>query len=205
MADQSKNKRFEMSNLIKKAPSKSVENVFVGLTYILVVLLTVFAIIPTIKTINGINKEIKEKERISKALDEKIVALSSLDEEYIENTDAFKDLTLLFPSTGNFSLFLSNIDAVVSRNNFILKSISFSDYDRDLFTSKASVLEPWSVRMSVSGKKVYLITLLKDLEAMPMYPVIENVSYNSDVDEDGNTSYSLALRIYHIENAKFYE
>jgi hypothetical protein len=59
--------------------------------------------------------------------------------------------------------------------------------------------------MSVSGKKVYLITLLKDLEAMPMYPVIENVSYNSDVDEDGNTSYSLALRIYHIENAKFYE
>jgi len=205
MADQGKNKRLELSNLIKKAPSRQVENVLVGFTYILIVLLIVFAIIPTFKTINGINEEIKEKERISKALDDKIEALSSLDEEYIENTDAFKDLTLLFPSTGNFSLFLSNIDAVVSRNNFVLKSINFSDYEKEVLSSKASVLEPWSVRMTVSGKKVYLITLLKDLEAMPMYPVVESVSYSSDIDEEGNTSYSLALRIYHIENAKFYE
>ena len=205
MAVQGSSKRLEIANLIKKAPSKQIDSVFMGLTYLFAVLLIVFAIVPTVNTISGINKEIKEKERVNESLEEKISALASLDGQYLENADAFKDLSLLFPASGNFSLFLSNIDAVVTRNNFILESISFSKYERDTFTTKTTVLKPWSVRMSVSGKKVYLITLLRDLEAMPMFPVLETVSYGSEVDDDGNTRYSLSLRIYHVENAKFYE
>ncbi len=198
-------KRLELANLIKKAPSKQVDSIFIGLTYLFSVLLLVFAIIPTINTISNINKEIKEKERVNESLENKIAALATLDEQYLENADEFKDLTLLFPASGNFSLFLSNIDAVVTRNNFILESISFSKYEKEIFNTKTAVLKPWSVRISVSGKKVYLVTLLRDLEAMPMFPVLEGVSYGSEVDDDGNTRYSLSLRIYHVDNAKFYE
>lgn len=202
MAD---SKRLELVKLIKEAPSKQVENVFVGLTYIFAVLLLVFAIIPTINTIFQINKEIQEKQTVYKALENKIIALSSLDGQYNENLDKFKDLTLLYPTSGNFSLFLSNIDAVISRNNFVLDAISFSEYDRDTFQIKTSVVKPWSVRIVVSGKKVYLVTLLRDLEAMPMFPVIESLAYGTDIDDEGNTKYSITLRIYHVENPKFYE
>ncbi|MDX9738762.1 MAG: hypothetical protein RBT33_00150 [Candidatus Dojkabacteria bacterium] len=205
MANRGSSKRLELANLIKKAPSKQIDSVFIGLTYLLAVLLLVFAIVPTVNTIVNINKEIKEKGRINESLENKISALATLDEQYLDNTDAFKDLTLLFPASGNFSLFLSNIDAVVTRNNFILESISFSKYERDTFNTKTTVLKPWNVRMAVSGKKVYLITLLRDLEAMPMYPVLETVSYGSEVDDDGNTRYSISLRIYHVENDKFYD
>lgn len=198
-------KRTDILKLVRDLPSKQVERVFVGLTYVFSVLLIVFAVIPTVQTVLNINDEIKEKERISKALDAKVTALSSLDDQYNERSDDFKDLSLLFPSNGNFSLFLSNIDAVVSRNNFVLDSIGFSEYERDTYNVKASILKPWSVRLSVSGKKVYFITLLKDLEAMPMYPVIESVSYGSELDDNGNTRYSVALRIYHVENPKFYD
>ncbi|MGI6423314.1 MAG: hypothetical protein ACOX0X_01660 [Candidatus Dojkabacteria bacterium] len=203
MAKQSK--RSEMVKLVSNLPSKQLESVFTGLTYVFAVLLIVFAVVPTIQTIFSINKEIKEKERVYKALEDKLVALSSLDEEYNDKSEEFKNLSLLFPSTGNFSLFLSNIDAVVSRNNFILDSISFSEYDRETYNVKSAALKPWSVRISVSGKKVYFVTLLRDLEAMPMYPVIENVSYSSEVDDNGNVRYSIGLRIYHIENSKFYD
>ena len=202
MAD---SKRLGFVNLIKNAPSKQMDNVFVGLTYILTLLLLVFAIIPTISTIFNINKEIKEKEGIYKALEEKVFALSSLDQEYNDKSSEFKDLSLLFPATGNFSLFLSNIDAVVARNNFILESISFTEYERDLFKAKTTALKPWTVRISVSGKQVYLITLLRDLEAMPMFPVVESLAYGKEVDDDGNTRYSISLRIYHVDNPKFYE
>lgn len=202
MAD---SKRLELVKLIKEAPSKQVENVFVGLTYIFAVLLLIFAIIPTINTIFQINKEIQEKQTVYKALENKIIALSSLDGQYNENLDKFKDLTLLYPTSGNFSLFLSNIDAVISRNNFVLDAISFSEYDRDTFQIKTSVVKPWSVRIVVSGKKVYLVTLLRDLEAMPMFPVIESLAYGTDIDDEGNTKYSITLRIYHVENPKFYE
>ncbi len=203
MAEESK--RLEVVQLIKNAPSKQIENVFTGMTYILGILLLVFAVIPTVKTISTVNSEIEEKERISLALENKIVALAALDDQYNENVESFRDLTLLFPASGNFSLFLSNIDAVVSRNNFILDSINFSEYDRDFFDLKTLVLKPWSVRMSVSGKKVYLVNFLKELESMPMYPVVESVSYGSEVDDAGNTKYSILLRIYHVDNDKFYE
>lgn len=203
MAEESN--KLQVVTLIKNAPSKQIDNVFTGLTYVLAVVLLVLAVIPTVNAISTVNKEIKEKERISLALEDKIVALSSLDDQYNENISLFKDLSLLYPASGNFSLFLSNIDSVVSRNNFILDSISFSEYDRENFKVKTLVLEPWSVRLSVSGKKVYLINMLKDLEAMPMYPVIENVSYGSEEDDSGNTRYSIYLRIYHVNNDKFYE
>ncbi|MFA5622629.1 MAG: hypothetical protein WC981_00095 [Candidatus Dojkabacteria bacterium] len=205
MAKPGSSKKLELANLIKKMPSKQIDSVFIGLTYLFAVLLLIFAVVPTVNTIININKEIKDKDRINESLENKISALATLDEQYIENADAFKDLTLLFPASGNFSLFLSNIDAVVTRNNFTLESISFSKYERDTFKTKTTVLKPWSVRMSVSGKKVYLVTLLRDLEAMPMFPVLESVSYGSELDDDGNTRYSLSLRIYHVENAKFYE
>lgn len=204
MAEESK--RLETVNLIKNSPSKQMENIFVGLTYVVAILLLVFAVIPTVSTILQINKEIQEKERTQKALEEKLVALSSLDEEYNARLTEFQNLSLIFPSTGNFSLFLSNIDAVVARNNFVLNSISFSEYDKSTYDINTISLKPWSVRMTVSGKKVYLITLLRGLEDMPMYPVVESVSYGDDVDDDGNTRYSITLRIYHIpENPKFYD
>jgi len=202
MAD---SKRVELVRLIKEAPSKQVENIFIGLTYVLAVLLLVFAIIPTVNTIFHINSQIQEKQIVYDALENKIVALSSLDEQYNESSKEFKDLTLLFPASGNFSLFLSNIDAVISRNNFVLEAISFSEYDRETFNVNTSVIKPWSVRMAVSGKKVYLVTLLRDLEAMPMFPVIESLAYGTDVDDEGNTKYSISLRIYHVDNPKFYE
>ena len=204
MAEESK--RFETVKLIKNAPSQQLNGIFTGLTYVVAVLLLVFAIIPTVSTILEVNKEIQQKENTQKALEDKVVALSSLDDQYNNKSDQFKNLSLLFPSTGNFSLFLSNIDAVVSRNNFILNSIAFSDFDKDTYKINTLILKPWSVRMTVSGKKVYLITLLRDLEAMPMYPVIENISFSDEVDPNGNTRYSIMLRIYHIpENPKFYD
>ncbi len=198
--------RLNIVNLIKKPPSKQVQNIFIGLTYVISILLLVFAIVPTVNTILQINKEIKEKQRIHSALEQKLLALSELDEEYNGKNSEFKNLSLLFPATGNFSLFLSNIDAIVSRNNFVLEAISFSEYNRQDYDINTLSLQPSTVRLSVNGKKIYLITLLRDLEAMPMYPVIESVSYSEEVDQDGNTKYILSLRIYSVKNSpKFYD
>jgi hypothetical protein len=197
--------KVEYIKLIKNSPSKNMEYIFLGLTFIVSVLLIVFAVKPTIDTVLTINKEIKEKERVVLALDSKINALSKLDGQYLENEEKFEDLTLIFPTAGNFSLMLSNVEAVVSRNGFILGSVNFSEYDDETYDIAASTLMPWTMRLAVSGKKSGFQNLLKDLEGMPMFPVIERVNYSDKVDEDGFTSYSLTLRIYHVENKLFYQ
>jgi len=118
-------RKVEFVGIAKKGPSKKAEMIFTGLTFIVAVLLIVFAIVPTVRTVTDINKEIKEKERITQALESKIKALNELDNQFNTNKETFKDISLIFPSSQNFSLFLANIDAIVTRNNFVLSSIGF--------------------------------------------------------------------------------
>lgn len=201
-------RKVEFVGIAKKGPSKKAEMIFTGLTFIVAVLLIVFAIVPTISTVTEINKEIKEKERITQALESKIKALNDLDNQFNTNEETFKDISLIFPSSQNFSLFLANIDAIVTRNNFVLNSIGFSEYKEtkeEMGKLKLTALSPYSVRLSVKGSKMNLISFLRDLESLPMYPVVESINYSSDVDAQGNTDFSLNLRVYHVENVNFYD
>ncbi|MCD4756027.1 hypothetical protein K8R20_00175 [bacterium] len=174
-----------------------------GFTVLMAILLITFAIRPTLLTINGINKEIKEKEKIYEALDSKISALVQLDTQYVELSEDLDSLQLLYPTSGNFSLFMSNIDAVVSRNGFLLRSLSFTEYETDLYNVNTLVLSPWAVQISVMGPESNMDNLFEDLESMPMYPVIDRFSFGEE-EQDGSKKFSISMRIYHIENIKFY-
>jgi hypothetical protein len=196
-------KQFSYIQFLKEPPSKTTMYYLAGFTIFVAILLVVFAIRPTILVITEINSEIKEKQRIYDALDKKIKAMVSLDEQYTEFNQELDSLQLIYPTSGNFSLFLSNIEAVVSRNGFALKGLSFTEYDSDLYDISTKVLSPWAVQVSVVGPSNNLDNLFDDLEAMPMYPVIDRLSYGQN-DEEGLKSYSLSMRIYHIENNKFY-
>jgi len=138
-------------------------------------------------------------------LEKKIDTLSELDKQYATSKKQFDNLELIFPADGNFSLFMSNIDAITARNGFALMSVNFDNYKGDSFTIGTRVLVPKAVRLSIRGKDSNLINLLRDLEALPMYPVIESVSFSTQTDKDGLSSFSLNLRIYNIENYNFYK
>ena len=203
MADTSERKQFRYMEFLKNSPTKKSMYYMSGFTVLMAILLIVLAIRPTLLTIDRINDEIREKERINEALNQKIEALAQLDIQYAELGEDLDALQLIYPTSGNFSLFMSNIDAVVSRNGFLLRSLSFTEYDEELFDINTSVLSPWAVQLSVLGPESNIDNLFEDLEAMPMYPIIDRFSYGQD-EEDGLKGFSISMRIYHIENNKFY-
>lgn len=199
-------RQVEYVKIAKQGDSKKQEMIFTGLTYIAAILLIVFAIVPTFKTVKTINNEIKTKQATTKALRDKLTALTSLDGQYSESRETFDALTLIFPNNEDFSLFLANVDSIVSRNAFSLNSINFSKR-RDRSSEEEvdySVMKPYSISLNVVGNKSGLIPFLNDLEALPMYPIIENISYSNQVDEQGNTSFSITLRAFNIEEVNFY-
>lgn len=205
MATLGDSRKTEYVKMIKKGPSKKAEMIFTGLTFIITTLIIVFAVVPTVQTVQEINKDIKRKEQMSTALKNKLEALTSLDSQYNQNKEVFDDLELLFPTTQEFTLLLANIDGIASKNSFVLESIGFSEYKNRDYESKANVLKPYSIRLSVTGSKINLMSLLRDIEQMPMFPAVERLSYSSKVDDDGNTNYSISIRTYHIENLRFYD
>jgi len=85
-----------------------------------------------------------------------------------------------------------------------LVSIGFDSYDGEGYKLKTSTLTPSSLRLNVSGRHSSFVNLLKDLESLPMFPVIESISFSSQKDETSNSNFSLNLRIYSVEQANFY-
>lgn len=195
----------EYIKLIKESPEKKKGYIFAGATVVVSILLIIFAVRPTIITITGINASIKEKTRLSTALDAKISTLNSLDKQFQDVGTDLKDLKLIYPADGNFSLLLANINPILSRNGFFLNGINFDKYSDKNVTFTPKVLVPWTVKISTKGKAANIINLLKDLEALPMFPVIESFSYTDQKDESGLTNFSINLRIYKIDNTNFYE
>lgn len=191
--------------MVKESPEKKRSYIYLGFTILITALLIIFALRPTITVITRINKEIKEKTALSKSLETKIQTLSTLEKQYADSEKDLSNLELIFPADGNFSLLMSNIDSVVSRNGFALSSINFDDYKGELFASSTNVLLPKTLRMGLKGKEINLVNLLRDLEALPMYPVIETVSYSTQKDKEDLVSFSISLRVYDIENDKFYK
>jgi hypothetical protein len=193
----------EYIKILKESPEKKRSYIFFGFSILATIILVVFAIRPTITTISTINNEIKTKTRANDLLEKKINTLSELDKVYTENRKQFDDLELVFPVGGNDSLFLANIDAIVTRNGFSLSSVRFDKYrgDNELNTR---VIVPRSVSFSIRGRQANLIGLLRELEGLPMYPVIESLSYSAQQGADGLSSFTINMKIYGVENDKFY-
>jgi len=197
-------RKIDLLKVVREASDKKVSYVFAGVTVVVAIILIVGAIRPTVITITRIRSEIAEKERTDKALEDKITALTELDTQYIELEDDFEGISLVFPTEGDFSLFMANIDAVASRNGFVLMGLSFAEYKEDspINTSK---IEPWAVSLTIEGKRTNLVNFLRDLESLPMYPVIESLSYSDKEESEELTSFTVRMRIYHVPINNFYD
>lgn len=192
-------------NAIRESKNKTSSYVTFGVSLFISILLVVFALRPTIATIIKINKEIKQKKVVTTQLKNKIDALSNLDKEFKDSRDKFETLQFVFPENKAFTLLLSNIEPIVSRNGFELLSIGFDAYDGETYTLAPKALAASSFRINVKGESTNFLSLLKDLEGMPNYPVLESTSFSDQKDDDGLTNYTLTLRIYDVSRSNFYE
>lgn len=190
---------------IKESKDKNNSYITVGVTFVVIVLLIIFAIRPTVTTIVKIRKEIEEKERISQTLDQRIQTLSSLEKEYDESEEKFEFMQFVYPESEKYILLLANIEPIVNRNSFKLTSFRFDKYDGESYDLSTSLLEPSVIQLSVTGLYSNFINLLKDFESLPMHCVVERVSFGSNSSSGSNEmSFSLLLRIYNIPSTNFY-
>lgn len=195
----------EYIRMIRDIPQKNKSYAFFGFSIIITILLIAFAIRPTITTITRINQEIQQKTRTNDLLEKKINSLSELDKEYVPNKGSFEELEMIFPAGDNFSLLLANIELITSRNGHALSSIRFERYRGNDYNLGTKVLVPYMMVFSARGREANVINFLRELEDLPMYPVIESFSYSAQQGEDGLNAFTVGLRIYHIENANFYK
>ncbi len=179
-----------------------------AVTLIMAALLIFGAVRPTMITINKIVSSNKLKKGIVEKLDTKINSLNKLSQEYNSGTkDDLEFLSYLYPAKGNFSFVMANIDAICERNGFYMSSINFGQPSKDIYfeTKDYELLESWQVDFVVVGDQAQLFKLLSELEKMPIYPNITNLSFNQQKEKDGKQAFSINMIIYKVDNQTLYE
>jgi Tfp pilus assembly protein PilO len=196
--------------------SKNLENVkviqdkrksvykFGAFTFLVVIILVVGAIRPSIGTIITIWQEIQTKKEQVEVLDDKLDKHGELFEQYTSIEDDRERLRLLFPADQNFSLFLANIEELAKKHGFKLNSINFEEGD-DTSVLNTVALINWSSTISVTGPESEMIPLMKDIETLPMYPIINRISYSSEENEEGDITMSMTILLYRVDDPLFYE
>lgn len=176
---------------------------FTVFTAVVILILTFGAIKPSIETIVRLRSEIKAKENTVDRLEEKINTINALAIQYQEFQDTAEDFSLIFPDNEDFSLYLANIESITEQSGLELRSISFAR--RSARETRFKLLTPVTVNLSVMGKRQNLIPYLQTLEGLPMYPEVKSVSFNLEVDDEGNNNFSVMMVIYGIRQQGFYE
>ena len=103
MADTRVREQLKYMSFLKEPPTKTAMYYMSGFTVLVAILLVAFAIRPTLLTIDRINSEVKEKQRIYDALDSKISAMVQLDTQYTEFSDNLDSLQLIYWGTSHSS------------------------------------------------------------------------------------------------------
>lgn len=177
---------------------------FGAFTVLVLVVLLVGAIRPSISTILRLNQEIKQKKIVLQQLIDKVNTINALKIQYDQFQSTAEDLRLVYPSTGDFSLFMANIEQLSKKYDYNLTSISFNDSDNPE-DAGTSVLIPMNSVITIRGTDENLIPFIKAIEGMPMYPVVDKVSYNNQPTPEGDINFTISIVIYKIDDPLFYE
>jgi Tfp pilus assembly protein PilO len=180
--------------------------IFIIITLVVFVLLVAFPIRMMIVSVVRINNEINQKRRIDNQLQQKIENMTALNTEYQEIKSEMKDLTLILPNNGDYSLFVANIEEIAKGNNFRLDSVGIAtDITRRRIVSEDfEILVPITAMVHVSGRRIDLIKFFEDIENLPMYPTISSVSYKNEPNEEGLFLFSISVQIYGVNNQSIY-
>lgn len=171
-------------------------------SFILIILLFLFAIKPTIQTINNLKSKVKDYENLNNNLKKKRLVLDKLAQDY--NSIQFK-LDLLdqaIPNNHNFEKLEKEIRYFVEKRNMELVSLSYSGFP--IFDDKKNVsnqegnknkldksINSISISLGVMGSYEEIKSLIQNLQDHSRLFRIKTI----DFDEKSNRNNILSVRI----------
>ncbi len=199
-------KRVAHDTIIVITSKKREVATFLMITLAVLIVLIALPIRLMALSVIRINNEIEGKRRIKQQLDTKINNFTQLNAEYQEIREDFKDFPLIFPSDGDYSLFLANLDEICKENFFRLENVGVTSSRGSMKKEGVSFqeLNSWDVNISVVGRRSDLARFLEQIEAMPMYPTINVIGFKNEINEDGLLGFNISFRIYGVNKPNMY-
>ncbi len=174
-------------------------------TFLAVSLLTVafcgfFAIRPSLRTISGLIKEIRDKGEASQKLEQKINSLSLAQKEYLRVQPDLVYIEAALPKKSEFSQLIKQLEYLAYKNNVQL--ISFKLEKADLLpVEPKSELLTLAVDFGAAGNYEDLKKFLTDLEKLERLVILKNFDFaeeKSGLEEETSIMLTIQAQIYSL-------
>lgn len=191
-----------ISSILQTSQQKAISTGL--LTFALVVALLWGSFRPTFITIVQTNRKYEEKRAALDKLELQNTNLTSLLKDRLEQKDKLKELDYYFPSDGDYSLLVTNLNQIAKKYKLRLDSVSFSaSYFRQV--EKISALQfpemtPQTFLVSLTGDPAQLTDFVTYLESIPFLPKVLNISYAPNKTDVSKTSVSMTLLLYKMSS-----
>lgn len=122
----------------------------------------VFAIKPTLKTIAGLKKKINDGQLVNEALEQKIINLSQVKEEYKKIENDLPLISKALPSEPKFSFFLKDLEALAQEAGVTISGVKLGTIDliQDDLQSPIKISSSLSIKGDYLSCKKFLEKLL---------------------------------------------
>ena len=178
------------------------------LTLLFVLLLFFGAIMPTIKDIIRIQKQMQQYNSIAAKLDEKIQKIYATIEQLRQRRVALQRFDVYYPYNLDYSLFVANLQYITNAQNAKLVSVSYSEqigatYARQFKEAGITAINPVVFTITIEANYEQLLRFLQELESIPYLPQVLRLDYQSREKNDKQT-FTVTVLLYRL-NTKLYK
>lgn len=170
--DRYKNQLIELYKIyLKKYPFKLEENqkqTFVVYAYIIFTLFAVslfgiFAINPILSTISNLKRQYSDNKFIEQSLINKLDALKSLDNSYLQNYSLLEKAYIAIPETSQIPIFTRKIEVLATQHGLNIKQLDMGKVELSPAGKKADGDYSLSFHLSLEGTEEAINNFISDI------------------------------------------
>ncbi len=178
--------------LLPRLKEKRVQNfTTLALTLVTFSIFAVFAISPTVGTITDLQKQIEDNKFVSNQLQQKITALSLLQDNYLHMQGQLPAVFSAIPTTPDITLFLGQLQALAVISGATVERVQTLPVDLSA-TGPGAFYSSFSFAIDVDGSAESTQQFLKNLTSLSRLVTIEAISYGKNTRLA--TTYLLSIR-----------
>lgn len=134
----------------------------------------IFAINPTLTTIAELKRTLKDAQFVEKQLSTKIKNLSVLQDQYAQISPDLQKIEQAVPTTSEATIFMGQLQAIVSQSGVILESIGFGELT--LASDPPVDAGSFTFNMQINGTFLQINTFLKTLTSFDRIVVLDSIN-----------------------------
>lgn len=150
---------------------------FVSLTIFTVAFFLYFAILPTLKTIGSLNKEINDQQEVINTMTKKINDLTIAETNYAQVINDLKSIDRVLPKTEEFERLAWQVQWLAQQTGVTITTGSFGEFSL-VGERPSNDLKPLLMNLSISGSYQQIKQYLQSLTKIDRLITIEEVSFN---------------------------